>query len=50
MTTDSKLQNYFVSLTSFANILMQKMQEVYLNTIAESSVDAAKRRYPTVKS
>ena len=33
-----------------ANILMQKMQETYLKTIAEPSVDVAKRRCPTVKS
>lgn len=26
----TKLQNYFVLLTSFANILKQKMQEIYL--------------------
>ena len=35
---------------SFANILKQKMQEIYLKTIAETSVDVAKRRCPTVKS
>ena len=35
---------------SFANILMRKMQEIYLKTIAESSVDVAKRRCPIVKS
>ena len=29
---------------------MQKMQETYLKTIAESSVDVTKRRCPTVKS
>lgn len=46
----TKLQNYFVLLTSFANILKQKMQEIYLKTIAESSVDVAKRRCLTVKS
>jgi len=33
-----------------ANILMQKMQETYLKTIAEPSVDVVKRRCPTVKS
>ena len=33
-----------------ANILMQKMQETYLKTIAEPSVDVVKRRCLTVKS
>lgn len=50
MTTDYKVTELFCIIDEFANILMQKMQETYLKTIAELSVDVAKRRCPTVKS
>ena len=50
MTTDYKVTELFCVIDEFSNILMQKMQEIYLKTTARSSVAVAKRRCLTVKS
>ena len=50
MTTDYKVTELFCVIDEFCKHFDAENAGVYLNTIAESSVDAAKRRYPTVKS
>ena len=50
MTTDYKVTELFCIIDEFCKHFDEKMQEIYLKTIAESSVDVAKRRCPTVKS
>ena len=50
MTTDCKVTELFCIIDEFCKHFMQKMQETYLKTIAEPSVDVVKRHCPTVKS
>ena len=50
MTTHYKVTELFCIIDEFCKHFDAEMQEIYLKTIAESSVDVAKRRCPTVKS